>query len=116
LQATRRSAASLPNLSRPFVYRKYWITRRSRRCTSTRRSLIARFISPERNRNVKLGARRYSKVEIFTQVLQLTYGARHPSLKQRNTLAGLDALRRPALHLRRLTAMRSRALHLPPDG
>lgn len=81
----------------PFVYRKY-LDHAALEEMYQHKTLVDRTIShSERNRNVKLGRGGIREVELFTQVLQLTYGVRHPELKQRNTLAGLDALRRIGL-------------------
>jgi glutamate-ammonia-ligase adenylyltransferase len=48
-------------------------------------------------RNVKAGRGGTREVELFTQVLQLTYGGNNRSLCQPNTLAALDALARAGL-------------------
>jgi glutamate-ammonia-ligase adenylyltransferase len=50
--------------------------------------------SSSSSRNVKLGRGGIREAELFTQVLQLTYGARHLQLRQRNTLKGLEALQK----------------------
>src|SRR4029450_4389102 len=50
--------------------------------------------SSSSSRNVKLGRGGIREAERFPQVLQLTYGASHPQLRQRNTLKGLEALQK----------------------
>ena len=76
----------------PFVYRKYLdraaLEELSRYKARSDRALGAR----ADDRNVKAGRGGIREVELFTQVLQLTYGGRTPALRQPNTLAALDAL------------------------
>jgi len=43
--------------------------------------------------NLKKGRGGLVDIEFITQMLQLTYGHRHPRLRERSTLAALDALR-----------------------
>ena len=85
------------DLVHPFVYRKYLdhaaVEEMYRYKARTDRTLRQR----EAHRNVKLGRGGIREVELFTQVLQLTYGASQPALRQRNTLNALDALRETGL-------------------
>ncbi|MBI3049374.1 MAG: hypothetical protein HYY76_13800 [Acidobacteria bacterium] len=74
----------------PFVYRKYLDH-------AALEELFQYKVRAERSvddleRNVKIGRGGIREVELFTQVLQLTYGARHPAVRRRNTLAALAAL------------------------
>jgi glutamate-ammonia-ligase adenylyltransferase len=81
----------------PFVYRKYLdraaLEELSRYKARSDRALGGR----ADDRNVKAGRGGIREVELFTQVFQLTYGGRNPSLRQPNTLAALDALVRAGL-------------------
>jgi [glutamine synthetase] adenylyltransferase / [glutamine synthetase]-adenylyl-L-tyrosine phosphorylase len=84
-------------LVQPFVYRKYLdhaaLEEMHRHKTRMDRTLPR----GEGDRNVKLGRGGIREVELFTQVLQLTYGGNQPELRQANTLAALDALRKADL-------------------
>ena len=78
------------DLVRPFVYRKYLdhaaldeIARYKRRAEPT----------GDGDRNVKTGRGGIREIELFTQVLQVTYGAEHAPLRAPATLAALAALR-----------------------
>lgn len=78
----------------PFVYRRY-LDNAALEEMYQHKAVIDRAISrAEGDRNVKLGRGGIREVELFVQVLQLTYGARHPALKQGSTLAALEALER----------------------
>ena len=73
----------------PFVYRKYLdhaafeeIARYKRRAEQASAG----------DRNVKVGRGGIREIELFTQVLQVTYGAEHPSLRSTTTLTALAAL------------------------
>ena len=77
------------DLVQPFVYRKYLdraaleeIARYKRRAER----------AGDRDRNVKVGRGGIREVELFTQVLQVTYGAEHASLRSPTTLTALAAL------------------------
>jgi glutamate-ammonia-ligase adenylyltransferase len=77
-------------LVQPFVYRKYLdhaaleeIFRYKKRAEKAHGDL---------DRDVKVGPGGIREIELFTQALQLTYGAQHPSLREANTLAALRAL------------------------
>jgi [glutamine synthetase] adenylyltransferase / [glutamine synthetase]-adenylyl-L-tyrosine phosphorylase len=76
----------------PFVYRRYLdraaLEELSRYKARSDRALGSR----ADDRNVKAGRGGIREIELFTQVFQLTYGGRDFSLRQPNTLAGLDAL------------------------
>ena len=74
----------------PFVYRKYLdhvafeeIARHKRRTEQMRDS----------DRNVKVGRGGIREIELFTQVLQVTYGAERRALRSPTTLTALAALR-----------------------
>ena len=78
------------DLVRPFVYRKYLdhaaleeIARYKRRAEQ----------AADSDRNVKVGRGGIREIELFTQVLQVTYGAEHASLRSTATLTALAALR-----------------------
>jgi [glutamine synthetase] adenylyltransferase / [glutamine synthetase]-adenylyl-L-tyrosine phosphorylase len=81
----------------PFVYRKYLdraaLEELSRYKARSDRALGAR----ADDRNVKAGRGGIREVELFAQVLQLTYGGHNPSLRRPSTLAALDALARAGL-------------------
>ena len=75
---------------RPFVYRKYLdhaaleeIGRYKRRAEQ----------ASDDERNVKVGRGGIREIELFTQVLQVTYGAEQASVRSPTTLAALAALR-----------------------
>ena len=77
------------DLVQPFVYRKYLdhaaleeIARYKRRAEQT----------GDGDRNVKVGRGGIREIELFTQVLQVTYGAEHTSLRSPSTLTALAAL------------------------
>ena len=77
------------DLVRPFVYRKYLdhaaldeIARYKRRAEQT----------GDGDRNVKVGRGGIREIELFTQVLQVTYGAEHAALRSPATLTALAAL------------------------
>ena len=80
------------DLVHPFVYRKYLdhaaLEEISRHKVRVDRALPEH----EGDRNVKLGRGGIREVELFTQVLQLTYGGNQPALRQPSTLAALEAL------------------------
>ena len=77
----------------PFVYRRY-LDHAALEEMYQHKLVIDRAVEQaEGDRNVKLGRGGIREVELFVQLLQLTYGARHPELKQRSTIATLDALR-----------------------
>ena len=78
----------------PFVYRKYLDHAALEEMYQHKLALDRAIQQTEGDRNVKLGRGGIREVELFVQVLQLTYGAGRPELKQRSTLAALDALRR----------------------
>lgn len=78
----------------PFVYRGYLDHAALEEIYQHKISVDRAIQSSGRERNVKLGRGGIREVELFTQVFQLTYGAKHQELRQRNTLAGLDALRK----------------------
>jgi glutamate-ammonia-ligase adenylyltransferase len=50
-------------------------------------------VRDQRTRNVKLGAGGIREIELITQSLQARHGAQLPSIRQRNTMAALAALR-----------------------
>jgi glutamate-ammonia-ligase adenylyltransferase len=77
----------------PLVYRPYLDYAALEEMYQHKAAVDRTIRTAERSRNVKLGRGGIREVELFTQVLQLTYGASHPELKQRNTLAALDTLR-----------------------
>ena len=77
------------DLVRPFVYRKYLdhaaldeIARYKQRAEQT----------GDTDRNVKVGRGGIREIELFTQVLQVTYGAERPALRVPSTLTALAAL------------------------
>ena len=79
------------DLVRPFVYRKYLdhaaleeIARYKRRAE--------RASDGDSDRNVKVGRGGIREIELFTQVLQVTFGANHALLRCPTTLTALDAL------------------------
>lgn len=78
------------DLVRPFVYRKYLdhaaleeIARYKRRAEQ----------ASDSERNVKTGRGGIREIELFTQVLQVTYGAEHEAVRSPTTLTALTALR-----------------------
>jgi glutamate-ammonia-ligase adenylyltransferase len=82
-------------LVQPFVYRRYLdysaleeIHRHKRRAEQAHGDV---------ERDVKLGRGGIREVELFTQVLQLTYGAARAELRHTNTLAALEGLARAGL-------------------
>ena len=77
------------DLVRPFVYRKYLdhaaleeIARYKQRAEQ----------AGDGDRNIKVGRGGIREIELFTQVLQVTYGAEHTSLRSPATLTALAAL------------------------
>ncbi|MBI4521726.1 MAG: bifunctional [glutamate--ammonia ligase]-adenylyl-L-tyrosine phosphorylase/[glutamate--ammonia-ligase] adenylyltransferase, partial [Gemmatimonadetes bacterium] len=77
-------------LVQPFVYRKYLdhaaleeIFRYKERAEKSRDNA---------DRDVKVGRGGIREIELFTQALQLTYGAVQPALREANTLGALRAL------------------------
>ena len=77
------------DLARPFVYRKY--------LDHAALEEIARYkqraeLAGDSDRNVKVGRGGIREIELFTQVLQVTFGADHASLRCPTTLTALDAL------------------------
>ena len=79
---------------RPFVYRRYLdhaaLEEMFRHKSRMDRENLRR---GETERNVKVGRGGIRELELFTQVLQLLYGADRPELQEPNTLAALDRLR-----------------------
>ena len=78
------------DLARPFVYRKYLdhaaleeIARYKRRAER----------AGDGDRNIKVGRGGIREIELFTQVLQVTYGAEHTSLRSPTTLTALASLK-----------------------
>lgn len=81
--------AAFMELVQPFVYRKYLdhaafeeIARYKRRAEQ----------ASEGDRDVKVGRGGIREIELFTQVLQVTYGAEHASVRSPTTLKALAAL------------------------
>ena len=81
---------SFLDIAQPFVYRKYLdhaaleeIARYKRRAEQ----------ASDGGRNVKVGRGGIREIELFTQVLQVTYGAEHASVRSPTTLTALAALR-----------------------
>ena len=75
---------------RPFVYRKY--------LDHAALEEIARYKqraerAGDGDRNIKVGRGGIREIELFTQVLQVTYGAEHTSLRSPATLTALAALK-----------------------
>jgi [glutamine synthetase] adenylyltransferase / [glutamine synthetase]-adenylyl-L-tyrosine phosphorylase len=81
----------------PYVYRRYLDFAALEEMYQHRLVHDRAMEDSEQDRNVKTGRGGIREVELFAQTLQLTYGARYPELKQRNTLAALDALRATSL-------------------
>jgi glutamate-ammonia-ligase adenylyltransferase len=77
----------------PFVYRRYLDHAAVEEMYQHKLARDRTIPRSEGDRNVKLGRGGIREVELFVQVLQLTYGARQRELKQRGTLPALDALR-----------------------
>ena len=79
---------------RPFVYRRYLdhaaLEEMFRHKSRMDRENLRR---GEIERNVKVGRGGIRELELFTQVLQLLYGADGPELQEPNTLAALGGLR-----------------------
>jgi len=80
---------------RPFVYRRYLdnaaleeIFGHKARAEKSRSDV---------DRDIKIGRGGIREIELFTQALQLTYGAENPALREANTLAALAALTRAGL-------------------
>jgi glutamate-ammonia-ligase adenylyltransferase len=80
-----------------FVYRRYLDHAAVEEMYQHKASVDRAIAVAARERNVKLGRGGIREVELFTQVLQLTYGARLPALRQQNTLAGLAVLEQTGL-------------------
>jgi glutamate-ammonia-ligase adenylyltransferase len=81
---------SFLDVVQPFVYRKYLdhaaleeIARYKRRAEQ----------ASDSDRNVKVGRGGIREIELFTQVLQVTHGAEHESVRSPTTLTALAALR-----------------------
>ncbi len=83
------------DLVQPFVYRKY--LDHAALEEMFRHKARAERAHPDADRDVKIGRGGIREIELFTQVLQLTYGARHPELREANTLGALGALARAGL-------------------
>jgi len=81
----------------PFVYRQYLDHAALEEMYQYKKRIDRAIQRSERERNVKLGRGGIREVELFAQVLQLTYGGRNAELRQRNTLAALAALQRAGL-------------------
>lgn len=77
------------DLVQPFVYRKYLDHAALEEMFRHKARTEAR---SDADRDVKIGRGGIREIELFTQVLQLTYGARHPELREANTLVALNAL------------------------
>ena len=78
------------DLVRPFVYRKY--------LDHAALEEIARYKqraerAGDGDRNIKVGRGGIREIELFTEVLQVTYGAEHTSLRSPATLTALAALK-----------------------
>lgn len=80
------------DLVQPFVYRKYLDHAALEEMYRYKSRVDRALWQPESDRNVKVGRGGIREVELFTQVLQLTYGAAQPGLRSSNTLAALAAL------------------------
>lgn len=78
------------DLVQPFVYRKYLDHAALEEIFQYK--LRAERARDDAARNVKVGRGGIREIELFTQVLQVTYGAQHPELRRANTLAALAAL------------------------
>ena len=93
---SRRSGSGRRSIERvqPFVYREYLDHAALEEIYQHKASVDRAIAAAARERNVKLGRGGIREVELFTQVLQLTYGAGQPDLRQANTLLALEALER----------------------
>lgn len=81
------------DLIRPFVYRKYLDHAALEEIYRYKERADRALSDGETDRDVKRGRGGIREVELFTQVLQLTYGGQQPALRIPSTLAALDALR-----------------------
>ena len=77
------------DLVRPFVYRKYLDHAALEEIAHYKRRAEQR---GDTDRNVKVGRGGIREIELFTQVLQVTYGAELPALRSPTTLPALAAL------------------------
>lgn len=80
------------DLVQPFVYRRYLDHAALEEMYQYKARLDRTFQDRDSDRNVKVGRGGIREVELFTQVLQLTYGAQQPDIRQANTLVALGAL------------------------
>jgi glutamate-ammonia-ligase adenylyltransferase len=79
----------------PFVYRKYLDHTATEELFRYRQRTDR--AQADEQRDVKTGRGGIREIELFAQVLQLTYGASHPDIRQCGTLAALGALERAGL-------------------
>lgn len=79
------------DLVRPFVYRKY-LDHAALEEIARYKQRAERAGDGDSGRNVKVGRGGIREIELFTQVLQVTFGADHASLRCPTTLTALDAL------------------------
>ncbi len=77
------------DLVRPFVYRKYLDYAALEEIAGYKRRAER---SGDGDRNIKVGRGGIREIELFTQVLQVTYGAEYASLRSPTTLTALAAL------------------------
>jgi glutamate-ammonia-ligase adenylyltransferase len=80
------------DLVHPFVYRRYLDHAALEEMARYKARVNQAMKVHEADRNVKVGRGGIRDIELFTQVLQLTYGGRTPELCESNTLTALAAL------------------------
>lgn len=79
----------------PFIYRRYLDFTTVEELRHMKMRIEQELLTPkERKRNLKLGRGGIREIEFFTQALQLVNGGYEPTLRDRNTLRGLDLLAR----------------------
>ncbi|HVR31065.1 MAG TPA: DUF294 nucleotidyltransferase-like domain-containing protein [Thermoanaerobaculia bacterium] len=91
----RGLGARFVELVEPFVYRRYLDHAALEEIFLHKRRSEQQ--QPDLDRDVKIGRGGIREIEVFAQVLQLTYGARDPDLRRASTLGALDALERAGL-------------------
>jgi len=91
----RDLGARFLDLVEPFVYRRYLDHAALEEIF--RHKLRAEHQQGDADRDVKIGRGGIREIEVFAQVLQLTYGAQHRGIRHANTLQALAALERAGL-------------------
>ena len=99
------------NMVQPFVYRKYVDFTALDEIRELKMKIERSIALKGHERDIKLGYGGIREIEFFTQVLQILYGGKEPSIRERNTLCALHKLAQKGLISYEEEDILSRAYH-----